>query len=157
MTTTPRSEKLLDRKRSRAVLKASGRKQFFSPSHHIRYLDMHTLDKEPVYCISILENFSRAILASGLSRRQDLPAYLTILYAAIRKHGIPEVLVSDSGGVFRAKQAQQIYRSLGIQKAPIQKRQAWQSYNVQRRLIRSSQTIQLYRQASLGVPLMESR
>src|SRR5262249_50436887 len=105
----------------------------------IRYLDMHTLDKEPIYCISMLENFSRAILASGLSRRQSLPAYLTILYAAIRKHGAREVLVSDSGGVFRAKPAQQIYQVLGIQKAQIQKRQAWQSYietcfNVQRRM-----------------------
>ncbi len=53
-----------------------------------------------VYCISILENFSRSILASGLSRRQDLPAYLLILYEAIRKCGCPEALVSDHGGVF---------------------------------------------------------
>src|SRR5262249_25426431 len=36
----------------------------------------HHLDDAPVYCISILENYSRAILASALSRRQDLAAYL---------------------------------------------------------------------------------
>src|SRR5262249_60568155 len=95
--------------------------------------------KEPSTAVGLPENFAGAIVPSGLSRRQDLPAYLTILYAAIRKHGAPEVLVSDSGGVFRAKQAQQIYQVLGIQKAQIQKRQAWQSYietcfNVQRRM-----------------------
>jgi hypothetical protein len=37
----------------------------------IRYLD-HTLDEDKIYCISILENFSRAVVASALSRRQDL-------------------------------------------------------------------------------------
>lgn len=32
-----------------------------------------------IYCISILENFSRAILASGLFPTQDLSAYLMVL------------------------------------------------------------------------------
>ena len=104
----------------------------------IRYLD-HGLDDDRVYCISILENYSRAILASGISRRQDLTAYLMVLYAAIRQHGAPEALVSDGGGVFRAKQAQQIYAALGITKLEIERRQPWQSYietqfNVQRRM-----------------------
>jgi integrase-like protein len=92
-----------------------------------------------IYCISILENFSRAILASAISRSQDTEAYLAVLYAAIRKHGVPEVLVSDSGGVFRSQDAMRIYKALGIQKQEIEKRQAWQSYiesnfNAQRRL-----------------------
>ena len=104
----------------------------------IRYLD-HGIDDERVYCISILENYSRAILASGISRRQDLTAYLMVLYAAIRQHGAPEHLVSDGGSVFRAKQAQQIYAALGITKLEIERRQPWQSYietqfNVQRRM-----------------------
>jgi transposase InsO family protein len=81
-----------------------------------------------IYCISILENFSRAILASAISRSQDTEAYLAVLYAAIRKHGVPEVLVSDSGGVFRSHAAMRIYTALGIQKVEIEKRQAWQSY-----------------------------
>ena len=46
-----------------------------------------------VYCVSILDNYSRAILASAVSRRQDLTAYLMVLYAAIRQHGAPEALV----------------------------------------------------------------
>ena len=73
----------------------------------IRYLD-HTLDERKIYCISILENFSRAVVASAVSRRQDLTAVLLVLYAAVRQHGAPEALVSDSGGVFRAKDAQRI-------------------------------------------------
>jgi putative transposase len=105
----------------------------------IRYLDMHQLGGGMIYCISILENFSRAILASAISRRQDTEAYLAVLYAAIRKYGVPEVLVSDSGGVFRSYDAMRIYEALGIQKVEIEKRQAWQSYiesnfNAQRRL-----------------------
>lgn len=40
----------------------------------LRYIDVHHIDDDPVYCISILENYSRAILASALSRRQDLSA-----------------------------------------------------------------------------------
>src|SRR6266704_4198261 len=105
----------------------------------IRYLDMHNLGGGMIYCISILENFSRAILASAISRSQDTEAYLAVLYAAIRKHGVPELLVSDSGGVFRSHDAMRIYKALGIQKVEIAKRQAWQSYiesnfNAQRRL-----------------------
>jgi len=116
--------------------KASRRHQYWTVD--LRYLD-HQLDDGKVYCISILENSSRAILASAISRRQDLTAFLIVLYAAIRQHGVPEALVSDSGGIFRAKQAQQIYAALGITKLQIDRRQAWQSYietnfNVQRRM-----------------------
>ena len=116
--------------------KASRRRQYWTVD--IRYLNHH-LDDERVSCISILDNYSRAILASGLSRRQDLTSYLMVLYAAIRQHGVPEALVSDGGGVFRAKQAQQVYERLGIRKERIEWRQPWQSYietqfNVQRRM-----------------------
>jgi putative transposase len=76
--------------------KAERRHQYWTTD--IRHLDMHQLGGGMVYCISILENFSRAILASAISRRQDTGAYLAVLYAAIRKYGVPEVLVSDSGG-----------------------------------------------------------
>lgn len=116
--------------------RASRRHQYWTVD--IRYLD-HGIDDERVYCISILENYSRAILASAVSRRQNLTAYLMVLYAAIHQHGSPEALVSDGGSVFRAKQAQQIYAALGITKLEIERRQPWQSYietqfNVQRRM-----------------------
>jgi putative transposase len=104
----------------------------------IRYVD-HQLGGGNVYCISILENYSRAILASALSRTQDLTAYLIVLFAAIKEHGSPNGLVSNGGSVFRAKQARTIYRRLGITKFQIEKRQSWQSYietafSIQRRM-----------------------
>jgi putative transposase len=116
--------------------KAVRRHQYWTVD--IRYLD-HGVDDEKAYCISVLENFSRSILASAVSPRQDLTAYLMVLYAAIRQHGAPEALVSDGGAVFRAKQVQQVYERLGIVKLQIERRQAWQSYietqfNVQRRM-----------------------
>lgn len=105
----------------------------------VRYLDMHQLGGGMIYVISILENYSRCILASMLSRTQDLTAYLIVLYAAIRRYGSPEALVSDGGAIFKAKPALALYAALGIRKEQIAKRQAWQSYietnfNVQRRM-----------------------
>ncbi|MEJ7655199.1 MAG: transposase family protein, partial [Chloroflexia bacterium] len=79
------------------------------------------------YTITLLDGYSRAILASLLSRSQDLAAVLMVLYAAIRQHGVPTALVTDSGGVFLAHHAQRIYAGLGIRKAEIARRQAWQS------------------------------
>jgi hypothetical protein len=106
----------------------------------IRYIEDHSLGTgKPAYVISILENFSRALLASAISPRQDLTAFLIVLRAAVEAHGAPEVLVSDGGGVFRAKQAQAIYAALGIRKEQIDAGQAWQNYvethfNVMRRM-----------------------
>src|SRR5712692_2023990 len=105
----------------------------------IRYLDMHKLGGEMIYCISILEGYSRAILASAVTRRQNFEEYIAVLYAAIRKYGCPAALVSDHGGVFRDHRAMHIYRALGIEKLEIEKRQSWQNlietaFNVQRRM-----------------------
>lgn len=116
---------------------ASHRHQYWTVD--VRYLDMHELGGGMNYVITILENFSRAILASAVSRTQDLMAYLMVLYAAIRQHGSPEALVSDAGSIFKAKAAMRIYAALGIRKEQIGKKQAWQSYiethfNVQRRM-----------------------
>jgi putative transposase len=114
--------------------------------HHIwsvdaRYIEQHQIPdiKGPFYIISILDNFSRAILASEVVQKQDMTAYLIVLYAAIRQHGSPRVLVSDSGAIFLAKQAQRVYVALDIEKRQIAKKQAWQNlietqFNLQRRL-----------------------
>jgi transposase InsO family protein len=93
----------------------------------IRYLDMHQLGEGMIYCISILEGYSRAILASAVTRRQTFEEYIAVLYAAIRKHGCPAALVSDHGGVFRDHRAMPIYRALSIEKLEIEKRQSWQN------------------------------
>lgn len=116
---------------------ASRRHQYWTVD--VRYLDMHQLGGGMIYVITVLDNFSRAILASAVSRTQDLTAYLMVLYAAIRQHGSPEALVSDSGSIFKAKEAMRIYQALGIRKEQIDRKQPWQSYiethfNVQRRM-----------------------
>src|SRR5215217_5001298 len=75
---------------------AQRRHQYWSVD--IRYIEDHQLGTgKPVYAISILENFSRALLASAISPRQDLTAYLIVLRAAVEAHGAREVLVSDGG------------------------------------------------------------
>lgn len=105
---------------------ASRRHQYWSVD--VRYLDTPAFEGGQVYVLSVLENYSRALLATMLSLRQDLTAYLIVLRAAMRRHGAPETLVSDSGGIFKAKHAQAIYGALGIYHQPIQRGKPWQNY-----------------------------
>jgi transposase len=115
---------------------ASRRHQFWTAD--VRYIDDHGLGGR-AYAVAILENHSRAILASALTRTQDLASYLSVLYAAVERYGSPEALVTDGGGIFRAKQAKAVYAALRIRKEEIERGRPWQSYvetafNVQRRM-----------------------
>ena len=112
------------------------RHQFWTAD--VRYIDDHNLGCR-AYVISILENHSRAILASAVTRTQDLASYLSVLYAAVERNGSPEALVTDGGGIFRAGQARAVYEALRIRKEEIERGRPWQSYietafNVQRRM-----------------------
>ncbi len=113
------------------------RHEFWSAD--IRYIDHALPSKGNVYVISILENHSRAILASAITRAQDTTAFLSVLYEAVRRYGSPEALVTDGGGVFRASRAMTVYEALGIEKEEIERGKPWQSYvettfNIQRRM-----------------------
>jgi putative transposase len=115
---------------------ASRRHQFWTAD--VRYIDDHRLGGR-AYVVSVLENHSRAILASALTRTQDLASYLSVLYAAVERYGSPEALVTDGGGIFRARQAKAVYEALRIRKEEIERGRPWQSYietafNVQRRM-----------------------
>jgi putative transposase len=117
--------------------KAAYRHQYWTTD--IRYIDVHQLGGGNIYCISILENYSRAIMASAISRSQATPAFLSVLFAAIARYGVPERLVSDGGSVFKATHVKAIYAALGIEHIRIDPGQPWQSYiethfNVQRRM-----------------------
>jgi putative transposase len=110
-------------------------------SADVRHLDV--VDEQSVggkaYAITVLDNHSRAVVASSVSLTQDLPAFLSVLYRAVERFGAPEALVTDSGSVFRANRAKAVYESLGIEKHEIEKGRPWQSYletafNVQRRM-----------------------
>jgi putative transposase len=116
---------------------AAGRRhQFWSAD--VRYVDDHKLGGR-AYVISVLDNHSRAILSSAVTRTQDLASYLSVLYAAVERYGSPEALVTDGGGIFRARQARAVDEALGIARHEIERGRPWQNYvethfNVQRRM-----------------------
>jgi transposase InsO family protein len=105
----------------------------------VRYIDVHQLGGGNIYTITILDNSSRSIVGSVISRSQNLRAYLHVLLSAVKEYGAPQALVSDGGAIFKAHGAMAIYAALGIEKEQIARRQPWQSYietcfNVQRRM-----------------------
>lgn len=67
--------------------KAERRHEYWSID--IGYIEHHQLSdiKGPVYVMSMLENFSRMLLASAISERQDTAAYLWVLASALRNYG----------------------------------------------------------------------
>ncbi len=117
----------------------------FTPSrrHEYWFTDIRYIDNDHlgyrVYCITVLEGFSRLVLYSTLSRTQTSLDYLRVLHSAIRQYGVPEQLVSDSGGQFLSNEAKRIYREVEITKRQIEKGQAWQdlleaNFGTQRRM-----------------------
>ena len=126
--------------RSKAMPFASNRRHEFWTAD-VRYLD--AIDEHEIggraCVVAILENHSRAILASAVSPTQDLSAFLSVLYRAVERYGAPEALVTDGGSVFRANQARAVYEAAGIAKHEIERGKPWQSYiettfNIQRRM-----------------------
>ena len=59
---------------------------------------------------------------------QDTNAYLSVLHAAIERHGSPTAIVNDGGGIFRSDRAKAVYAALGIEKLEIEHGQGWQSF-----------------------------
>ena len=74
---------------------ARRRHQYWSAD--IRYVDDGRVGGR-AYVVSVLDNHSRAILSSAVTRTQDLASYLSVLYAAVERYGSPEALVTDGGG-----------------------------------------------------------
>jgi putative transposase len=66
--------------------------------------------------ITVMDAFSRAILSSDIFQSQDLACVLIVLYAAVEQFGEPRKLITDNGGVFRAKQLLAICEALEIEK-----------------------------------------
>jgi putative transposase len=125
-------------RKKRMPFEAKRRHQIWTAD--VRYVKKHRLPVEGyLYVMSILENYSRMILASAVCRRQDLDSFLPVLYSAVERYGSPETFVTDSGSVFLANRARGIYDALGMQKAEIEKGKPWQSFiettfNIQRRM-----------------------
>src|SRR6266487_568531 len=127
-----------ERSRKKMPFKAHFRHEIWSVD--VRYIEEHNLGfPEPIYMISVLENYSRALLASKISPTQNQWDYLEVLFAAISTAGTPSMIVSDGGGIFYCNQAIDVYSALGIKKERIEKRQAWQNFieshfNIARRM-----------------------
>lgn len=105
----------------------------------MRYVDHRLPSDDNVYVISMLENHSRVLLASAITRSQDTTAFLSVLYEAVKRYGSPEALVTDGGSIFRSNRAQAVYEALSIRKEEIERGKPWQSYvettfNIQRRM-----------------------
>lgn len=88
------------KKRKEMPYKARFRHEWWSVD--IRYVEKHSIEgvEGYIYQISILENYSRAILASKLSKTQTQWDYLEVLFEALSKAGVPKGIVSDGGGQF---------------------------------------------------------
>jgi len=95
----------------------------------IRYIEKHRIPeiKGSFYVITVMDAFSRAILSSDIFQSQDLACVLIVLYAAIEQFGAPQRLITDNGGVFRAKQLLAICEALDIEKEYIHSRQSWEN------------------------------
>lgn len=85
--------------------KAERRHQYWSSD--VRHLDVvdEGLVGSKAYAVTILDNYSRAVVANSVSPTQDLSAFLSVLHRAVERHGPPEALVTDSRAVFRANRA----------------------------------------------------
>ncbi len=108
---------------------ASERREIWSAD--VRHLDMveEDLVGGKAYALTVIDNFSRAILSSAVTRRQDLSAFLSVLYRAVERHGAPGMLVTDSGSIFLANRAKAVYAKLGVDKEEIEKGRPWQNYS----------------------------
>jgi hypothetical protein len=94
------------------------------------YIEKHRLPgvTGSVYIWTILDNYSRSIVASAPSKTQNLWDFLLVLFTAIYVHGAPIGLVSDGRGVFKSNVALDLYEQLGIEKTQIERRKPWQDY-----------------------------
>jgi len=100
-------------------------------SADVRHLDMvdEGLVGSKAYVVTVMDNYSRAILSSAVTCRQNLSAFLSVFYQAVERYGSPKTLVTDSGSVFLANRAKALYAKLGISKEEIQKGRPWQNYS----------------------------
>lgn len=93
------------------------------------------------WSLIILDGYSRTMLAGAVAPSEASWVALTVLYAACRRYGVPQHMISDSGGAFISEAFEGACTRLGIDHATIVST-AGQSYmnlmethfNIQRRV-----------------------
>jgi transposase InsO family protein/transposase len=105
-----------------------------------RQLDVR-VEGEKWWSLVILEGYSRTILAGALAPTEATWSALMVLYTACLRYGIPEILVSDSGGAYTSNEFEAVCSRLRIQHEPIEstKGESYKNlvethFNIQRRL-----------------------
>jgi transposase len=93
------------------------------------------------WSLLMLEGYSRTILAGAVAPVEASWVALMVLYTACLRYGVPECVISDSGGAFTSNDFEAVCTRLGIEHNPIESTKGesylnWLEthFNVQRRL-----------------------
>jgi transposase len=99
------------------------------------------LDGVRWWSLLMLEGSSRTILAGAVAPSEASWVALMVLYTACLRYGVPECLISDSGGAFTSNEFEAVCTRLGIDHQPMESTKGesylnWMEthFNVQRRL-----------------------
>jgi putative transposase len=116
-----------------------------SRPHQYWFIDGRQLDVrvEGVkwWSLVVLEGYSRTMLAGAIAPTEATWVALMVLYTACLRYGVPDALISDSGGAYTSNDFEAVCRRLRIQHETIESTQG-ESYknlvethfNIQRRL-----------------------
>jgi transposase InsO family protein len=118
--------------------KASHRRQYWFIDG--RQLDFR-LNGVKWWSVLILEGYSRTILAGTIAPTEATWVALMVLYTACIRYGVPETLVSDSGGAYTSNDFEAVCARLQLRHETIEstKGESYQNlvethFNIQRRL-----------------------
>jgi Homeodomain-like domain/Integrase core domain len=99
------------------------------------------LDGLKWWSLLLLEGYSRTILAGAIAPAEATGAALMVLYTACLRYGVPETLISDSGGAFTSNAFEAVCKRLHIHHEPSKSSQGASyknlietHFNIQRRL-----------------------
>jgi transposase len=99
------------------------------------------LDGVRWWSLIILDGYSRTMLAGAVAPVEASWVALMVLYTACQRYGVPETIVSDSGGAFTSNDFEAVCRRLQIRHEPMESSKGgsylnWMEshFNVQRRL-----------------------
>jgi transposase InsO family protein len=95
------------------------------------FVDLRYLDAKPggvqLYSCTLLEGFSRTILAGSLTTDQDAGVLLHVYFQALLRWGLWAEVVSDHGGQFRDHDWVRVNKRLGILHDMYPKGHPWQN------------------------------